>query len=667
MKYKKLLIVLGIIFLISAPTAHAYFWDDVSNWLSGIQWVSPQSESLGVAPRVLTVGQGGTGNSTFTVGECLKGNGTSSLTTGACGSGGGGTTTTINSVDGPTFLFTTANDTNVTLSLASSSNLFTWTAGWTGTLANSRIASSTHFFSSSTSITAGLGLSGGGELTTNRTLTLNMLGGTCTGNDKVSSLSATGTIICTADVEGAGTFTTTTITVGGTTLSSTAYIFATSGITGLTLTGSGSTITLTQATSTASQSGFLSSADWTIFNAKQPLITFPIPVASTSLSVQAPIALATNKIYFTGTFASSGAANITIASTTGNTWTFQQATSTGSVNGFLSATDWTTFNNKQPLITFPLAVASTSLTGGVGLTLTTNDMACDTATAAVFGCLSSVNWSTFNDKLTTSSPFSTGYFPLISGANTLQGTSTLFETGGNVGIGTSTIGAVLPNGWNSNTGSRFLEIMAASLTTNDTGIFLKRSDNTIGLNIWYDGSAGTSYFDSIRNTDTGSVFFRTKTAGTPVNAFTITGAGYVGVGTTTPTYRLVIASTTDGGPHISFNPVASAGVTSLFQIKGAHVVATSTVPTVSSCGTTPSIRGTDMAGIITMGTGGTTACTITYASQWVNPPVSTVTIASTSAAYAYITANTSSTTTFTLSGTMQGGTQLHYHFFGNEP
>jgi len=122
--------------------------------------------------------------------------------------GGGGATTTINTVDGPTFLFKTgANDTNIGLALASSSNLFTWTPSWIGTLADARITSAANWNSKATSsitISAGLGLSGGGDLTANRTLTLNMAGITCGGTDKVSSISATGTAICTTDQTGGG-------------------------------------------------------------------------------------------------------------------------------------------------------------------------------------------------------------------------------------------------------------------------------------------------------------------------------------------------------------------------------------------------------------------------------------------------------------------------------
>ncbi|KKT80658.1 MAG: Cell wall surface anchored protein, partial [Parcubacteria group bacterium GW2011_GWF2_44_8b] len=43
----------------------------------------------------------------------------------------------------------------------------------------------------------------------------------------------------------------------------------------------------------------------------------------------------------------------------------------------------------------------TNLTGGLGLTLTDDDLACDTASSSVFGCLASADWTTFNNKLST--------------------------------------------------------------------------------------------------------------------------------------------------------------------------------------------------------------------------------------------------------------------------
>lgn len=41
----------------------------------------------------------------------------------------------------------------------------------------------------------------------------------------------------------------------------------------------------------------------------------------------------------------------------------------------------------------------TNLTAGDGITLTGDDLDCDTASGSVFGCLSSANWTTFNSKL----------------------------------------------------------------------------------------------------------------------------------------------------------------------------------------------------------------------------------------------------------------------------
>ena len=47
--------------------------------------------------------------------------------------------------------------------------------------------------------------------------------------------------------------------------------------------------------------------------------------------------------------------------------------------------------------------ANTNLTGGLGLTLTGDDMACDTASTSIFGCLASTDWNIFNNKLASTS------------------------------------------------------------------------------------------------------------------------------------------------------------------------------------------------------------------------------------------------------------------------
>lgn len=66
---------------------------------------------------------------------------------GAChtdqtGGGGGGATTTINNASGPAFVFATSSDTNIGMTVTSGASTVTFTPSWIGTLANSRIASS---------------------------------------------------------------------------------------------------------------------------------------------------------------------------------------------------------------------------------------------------------------------------------------------------------------------------------------------------------------------------------------------------------------------------------------------------------------------------------------------------------------------------------------------
>jgi len=47
--------------------------------------------------------------------------------------------------------------------------------------------------------------------------------------------------------------------------------------------------------------------------------------------------------------------------------------------------------------------ANTNLTGGVGLTLTNDDMFCDTGSSSVFGCLATADWTIFNNKVSSTS------------------------------------------------------------------------------------------------------------------------------------------------------------------------------------------------------------------------------------------------------------------------
>jgi len=155
-------------------------------------------------------------------------------------------------------------------------------------------------------------------------------------------------------------------------------------LTGGTITGSG-TIGITQATT--STDGYLSSTDWNTFNSKQAALTFSAPLINTSGTISIPAASA-------------------------------------SVNGYLSSTDWATFNNKQAALsgtgfvkisgttisydnsTYYLAsnpssfitLTALSATAPLSYSNTTGVFSISQATTSTDGYLSSTDWNTFNNK-----------------------------------------------------------------------------------------------------------------------------------------------------------------------------------------------------------------------------------------------------------------------------
>ena len=88
-----------------------------------------------------------------------------------------------------------------------------------------------------------------------------------------------------------------------------------------------------------------------------------------------------------------------VVSSGGTTPAISMAAATTSVSGYLTSTDWTTFNNKQPSGTYVNSVSATSpvtSTGGV-----TPTIAMPAATTSVSGYLTSTDWTTFNNKSNT--------------------------------------------------------------------------------------------------------------------------------------------------------------------------------------------------------------------------------------------------------------------------
>ena len=135
-----------------------------------------------------------------------------------------------------------------------------------------------------------------------------------------------------------------------------------------------------------------------------------------------------------------------IASATA-THTFNLPTASATNRGALSSADWTTFNNKTSNLGTVTSVGLSSATSGVTIGSTpvttsgTITLAIATASGSQNGLLSSTDWTTFNGKQNAlTNPVTgtgtTNYLPKFTGSTTI-GNSVIQEASSNIGIGVS--------------------------------------------------------------------------------------------------------------------------------------------------------------------------------------------------------------------------------------
>ena len=89
-------------------------------------------------------------------------------------------------------------------------------------------------------------------------------------------------------------------------------------------------------------------------------------------------------------------ASTPLASSGGTTPNITITQSSGSVNGYLSSTDWTTFNSKQPAGSYLTAVSASAPLTGNGTS--GSPLSIPAATSLINGYLTSTDWTTFNNK-----------------------------------------------------------------------------------------------------------------------------------------------------------------------------------------------------------------------------------------------------------------------------
>ena len=180
----------------------------------------------------------------------------------------------------------------------------------------------------------------------------------------------------------------------------------------------GTTPAISMAAANGSTNGYLTSADWTTFNNKGSGTVTAVSVVSangfagTSSGGATPALTLTTSIsgilYGNGTALAAATISAPLSYSAG---TLSIPVATASANGYLSSTDWTTFNNKgsgtvTSVAALTLGTTGTDLSSTVanGTTTPVITLNVPTASATNRGALSSTDWSTFNSKQSVSAP-----------------------------------------------------------------------------------------------------------------------------------------------------------------------------------------------------------------------------------------------------------------------
>ena len=118
--------------------------------------------------------------------------------------------------------------------------------------------------------------------------------------------------------------------------------------------------------------------------------------ANITVNAQGQITLAANGTAGTVTSVTGTAP---VVSSGGSTPAISMAAATSLVNGYLTSTDWTTFNNKQPAGSYLTTVTADAPLSGSGTS--GSHLVISLANTTTSGYLSSTDWNTFNNKSNT--------------------------------------------------------------------------------------------------------------------------------------------------------------------------------------------------------------------------------------------------------------------------
>lgn len=252
----------------------------------------------------------------------------------------------------------------------------------------------------------------------------------------------------------------------------------------------------------------------------------------------------------------------------------------------------------------------------------------------------------------------------LSGATVSSLTGSLNPEG--VGIATSTTGgAILSVLQGSDNGAHAQgDVVAVASSTNGTisNLLRLRSDGSLNIgttaypafaagttgnlnvqgqtelqnNLWFINANQGIFFNALnsfqgainRATTSNNIVFAGYNLFTSNQDVTVlTPNGNWGMGSSTPFAKLTVQANSGDTNSLVFSIASSTATatTSLFSVTNTgHIIASSTNPTISSCGTGPTMKGDDTHGHVTEGSGASTGCVVTFQVPYTVAPVCTV-------------------------------------------
>lgn len=337
-----------------------------------------------------------------------------------------------------------------------------------------------------------------------------------------------------------------------------------------------------------------------------------------------------------------------------------------------------------------------------------------TAVGAVSGCFTPAGGG-----VATTSPFTTGYIPVISSTLALANSSIFQSTStGNIGIfttspasrltvaqsstGDEAEGLLIDGSLNGATSNADIELNAASSSATEANVdFTKGGVDYWQIGIQNNGTNDFELWDGLNNpaftinNSTLDAAFGTSTAsaeltiqneagsvsptlnvlnasGTTqlnvsnngdVSVGTSSDKGLLGVVNASGTVALALSTSTNVTSsfvslNVKGNPSSTATITpvSIFQILASgHINATGTTPNMGTCGSSPSVIGTDSMGTITVGSGVVTSCTMNFQIPYESSNLQCVESDNSTAVTGDISSITTSSVTFSFSATLGGG------------